>query len=160
VNPYVLVPALHLRALFAAAGRDKGPIPIRVSIAGVAFEQNLVRYKGEWRLYLNGPMRKAAGKDVGDRIALGVEFDAAPRSEPMPPLLERALHAERAARDAFDALAPSRQKEILRYLNRAKSESTLARNVDKVLRFLLGAAPAGLAVLTSRAPVTKRRRAR
>jgi hypothetical protein len=158
INPYVLVPAVHLRALFDAAGRDKGPIPIRVTIAGTAFEQNLVRYQGEWRLYLNGPMRKAAGKDVGERIALGVEFDAAPRAEPMPPLLERALATQPAARATFEALAPSRRKEILRYLNRAKSPATLQRNVDQVLHYLLGG-PARLAVLRSRAPGTKKRSA-
>jgi hypothetical protein len=158
INPYVLVPAVHLRALFAAAGRDKGPIPIRVTIAGTAFEQNLVRYQGEWRLYLNGPMRKAAGKEVGERIALGVEFDAAPRAEPMAPLLAGALAAQPAARAAFDALAPSRRKEILRYLNRAKSPATLQRNVDEVLHYLRGG-PARLAVLMSRTPTAKKRSA-
>jgi len=106
-------------------------------------------YQGEWRLYLNGPMRKIAGKDVGDRIALSVEFDPAPRQEPITPELGRALDRDAAAQQAFLALAPSRQKEILRYLNRLQTAATLQANVDKVLLFLRGGAPR-LAVLRPR----------
>jgi hypothetical protein len=149
-NPYVALPKAHLKALFTAAGRDTGAIPIRVEVAGTSFRQHLVKYQGAWRLYLNTAMRRAAGKDVGERIALTVEFDPAPRVEPMPPTLRRALAENAAARLAFDALSPSRKKEIQRYLNGAKTPVTLARNVDKVIAYLNGEEPPGLAVLTSR----------
>src|SRR6187551_3722273 len=89
INPYVRVPAVHLKALLRSAARNKGPVPIVVTIEGTSFQQNLVVHQAEWRLYLNGPMRKLAGKDVGDRIALRVEYDPAPRQEPMPPELAR-----------------------------------------------------------------------
>lgn len=58
-------------------------------------------------------MRDAAGKDVGDRIALSVEHDPTPRREPMQPAFRRALAATPEARRAFAALPASRQKEIL-----------------------------------------------
>jgi hypothetical protein len=44
-------------------------------------------------------------------------------------------------------LIPSRQKEILRYLNNLKQPATLQRNIEKTLRFLQGADAAGLVVL-------------
>jgi hypothetical protein len=146
INPYVRVPAVHLKTLLRSAARSKGPIPVVVTIEGVSFEQNLVVYQAQWRLYLNGPMRKVAGKDVGDRIALHVEYDPAPRQEPMTPELARALAQHPPAQQAFIALAPSRQKEILRYLNRARTAATLQANVDQVLHYLLGGIPS-LAVL-------------
>jgi len=149
VNPYVRVPGVHLKALLRAAARSTGPIPIVVTIEGSFFQQHLVVYQAEWRLYLNGPMRKLAGKDVGDRIALRVEFDPAPRQEPITPELGRALDQDAPAQQAFLALPPSRQKEILRYLNRIRTASTLQANVDKVLRYLRGGPPS-LAVLRPR----------
>jgi hypothetical protein len=141
INPYVRVPAVHLKALLRSAARSKGPIPIVVTIEGTSFQQNLVVHQAEWRLYLNGPMRKLAGKDVGDRISLRVEYDPAPRQEPMTPELARTLEQHPPAQQAFITLAPSRQKEILRYLNRARTAATLQANIDKVLHYLLGGAP-------------------
>jgi hypothetical protein len=150
INPHVSVPARHLKALFAAAGRETSPIPIRVELEGTSFQQNLVKYQGAWRLYLNTPMRKAAGKDVGERVTLAVQHDPTPRREPMPAALERALDEHPDARAAFDALAPSRKKEIQRYLGSAKTTITRTRNVDKVIAHLEGKQPPGLAVLKAR----------
>ncbi len=150
INPYVSVPARHLAALFQAAGRKTSPIPIRVDIGGQNFRQNLVIYRGAWRLYLNAPMRAAAGKDVGERVTLGIAFDPAPRLEPLPIELDRALDAEPQARIAFAALTPSRRKEISRYLSSAKTDVTRTRNVAKVIAYLLGNEPPGLVVLQER----------
>src|ERR1700757_3485439 len=90
VNPYVLLPAPVLKAIFLQAGKDKGPVPIKGKIDGHAFTQTLVKYSGKWRLYLNGPMRKAAGKDVGDTVTIFVEHDPADRTIKMHPLLKKA----------------------------------------------------------------------
>jgi hypothetical protein len=156
INPFVALPPRQLEALFEAAGKQRGPIPVRIEIGGATFRQNLVKYRGAWRLYLNTPMRVAAGKGVGDRVRLQVEFDPAPRVEPMPPALRRALAQDAAAKGAFAALAPSRKKEIQRYLNSAKTAATVDRNVAKVIAYLSGQAPPGLAVLTSRPPARRR----
>jgi hypothetical protein len=138
INPYVRVPTAQLKALFKAAGRDKGPLPIKVSLDGAAFQQTLVKYQGAWRLYLNTPMRQSIGKDVGDRVNVLVELDPNPRVEPMSPLLERALAGHRDARAAFEALSPSRKKEILRYLNALKTQASLERKIETVVRQLRG----------------------
>ena len=58
---------------------------------GKDFIQNLVKYSGKWRLYLNGPMRKAAGKDVGDIIDIKIDFDPKPRTTPIHPKLKKAF---------------------------------------------------------------------
>lgn len=137
INPFVFVPEKHLRALLQAAGRERGPIPLRVTLAGVQFRQNLVKSHGAWRLYLNTPMRTALGKDVGDRIAVQLVFDVRPRKEPPNPALSLALAQSAQAKTAFDALAPSRKKEIVRYLNRLESDAARARNIEKVLGWLL-----------------------
>lgn len=138
INPYVLLPAKALEALFKSAGRDKGPIPVKIRIDGHPFTQTLVRYRGHWRLYINGPMLKAAAKDTGDTIKVHIEYDAEPPKTLMPVQLEEALARDRNAREAFEALAPSRQKEIMRYISFLKSEDSIRRNVEKAIAHLLG----------------------
>jgi hypothetical protein len=151
VNPYVRVPERQLKRLFVAAGRDKGPIPITVTLKGKDFKQTLVRYRGDWRLYLNTPMRETANKRVGDRVTLTVEFDPNPRVQRMPTAFRTALRGSQEARRAYDDLPPSRKSEILRYLNHLKTKASLERNVRNVVGHLTGAKPATLGALM-RAP--------
>ncbi len=134
VNPYVDVPEPISRNL---GGRRH--IPVAMTIDGHPFAANLVPLGGgRFRLYLNGVMRKAAGKDVGDRVTIGLSLDKAPRIEPIRPELAAALAENPAAAHAFEGLSPSRQKEILRYLNRLQKPESVARSVDRVIRVLHG----------------------
>jgi hypothetical protein len=61
INPYVLVPAAVLKYIFEKAGKDKGAIPVKLKLRRQDFIQNLVKYSGKWRLYLNTPMRDVSG---------------------------------------------------------------------------------------------------
>ena len=138
INPYVLLPAGVLKEIFRQAGKSKGPIPVKGSINGHPFIQTLVKYAGKWRLYLNTPMRKAAGIDVGDTGSFELEFDPAERTLEMHPELKKALAKNKEAQKTFDALPPSRQKEIIRYIGFLKTEESLHRNIQKVIGFLQG----------------------
>ena len=138
VNPFVLLPASLLKNIFQKAGKDKGAIPVQLKIGGKDFIQNLVKYSGKWRLYLNGPMRKAAGKDVGDTIEIQIDFDPKPRTTPMHPKLKKAFKENQIAKKAFEKLSPSRQKEILRYINFLKSEESVDNNIKKAISHLTG----------------------
>ncbi len=138
VNPYVLLPAPILKQLFLHAGKDKGPIPVKGTINGHPYLQTLVKYSGKWRLYLNTPMRKAAGIDTGDNADVEITFDSAPRTIPMHPKLKKALVENKKANSTFEQLAPYRKKEIVRYINSLKTEESVNRNIDKVIRHLLG----------------------
>ena len=144
INPYVYVPDDILNTLFKQAGRSRGPIPIRGTINRKKFIQTLVKYQGAWRLYVNGEMRRAAGVDVGDRVQLRLEFDPVERVEPRPAKFVHALSKNKAAKRGFERLAPSRQKEILRYLNAMKTEISLERNIEKIIQHLTGKKLEGL----------------
>lgn len=138
INPVVDVPEEVLTALFEQAGRSTGAIPVRGRLNGAEFIHNIVKYEGAWRLYLNGPMRKAAGIDTGDMADVEIEYDSNPRTEPVPEKFEAALKASKTAASEFEKLSPSRKKEILRYLNSMKTDESLARNVEKVVKHLTG----------------------
>lgn len=138
INPYVLVPEAILQSIFKAAGKDKGQIPVKLQIAGQDFMQTLVRYSGDWRLYLNGPMREVSKTTVGDAIAIGIAFDPSDRATAMHPKLQNALDGDAKAKAVFEKLAPSHQKEVMRYLNNLKSEESVERNVIKAIAYLHG----------------------
>lgn len=51
----------------------------------------------------------------------------------MPPALDDALAADPTAKAAFDALAPSRRKEMARSIREAKAPETQQRRLEKAL---------------------------
>src|SRR5689334_22712353 len=90
VNPHVLVPKDILRYVLEKAGKEKGPIPVRIVINNRGFDQTLVKYAGKWRLYLNTAMRKVANRQAGDVIDIRIEYDPRDRTIPMHPRLSAA----------------------------------------------------------------------
>ena len=138
INPFVFVPENVLNSVLLQAGRDKGPIPIRGTINGVDYQQTLVRYRGDWRLYINTTMLKNSPKRIGEQVELTVSFDPADRSITPHLKLVEALRKNKAAKAKFDTLAPSLQKEIVRYISYLKTEASVDRNVARAVDFLLG----------------------
>ena len=141
INPYALPASPVLEYLFQKAGKGKGAIPVQLKIGGKDFIQNLVKYSGKWRLYLNGPMRKAAGKDVGDIIDIQIDYDSKPRTTPIHSKLKKAFKENSTAKKAFEKLSPSRQKEIMRYINFLKSEESIDKNVQRAIAHLTNNIP-------------------
>jgi len=148
VNPYVLVSAA--RATRIKAGWRK-PLPVLVRVNGhpkpAPWRINMMPAgDGTFYLYLHGDVRRAAGTAVGDRVRVEVEFDAAYRGGPLTPVpreLRAALKGDAAATRAWEALRPSRKKEVVRYLVALKSPEALKRNVMKFVDQLGGRAKKG-----------------
>jgi hypothetical protein len=136
-NPCVDVPGSIVSRLQAESGK-KQAIPVEFSLKGEVFKANIVRYLGDWRLYLNGPMLKSTGVAVGDKVSVTLRFDPVIRREPMHPALAKALAGDPAAKQAFFALPPSHQKEFLRYLNALKRADTLKLNIHRLMKYLAG----------------------
>jgi hypothetical protein len=138
INPFVFVPEKVLAALFKQAGRDKGPIRVRGTVNGDGYRQTLVRYLGAWRLYINTVMLKDSPKRIGEKIVVTIEFDPEERVMPMHPKLERALGRNKKAAEVFRGLTPSRRSEIMRYIAALKTEESVDRNLERMIRHLLG----------------------
>ncbi len=136
INPVVDPPGDVLDVIFEQAGKSKGPIPVRGKLGDTAFIQTLVKYQGAWRLYVNGPMLRDSGLEVGDTASVDLEFDPERREVPVPPALEAALRKNAKAKAAFDKLPPSRRKEIFRYIASLRSATAIERNVARVLEQL------------------------
>ncbi|WP_240040749.1 YdeI/OmpD-associated family protein [Pseudocnuella soli] len=124
--------------IFQQAGTDKGPIPIRGTVNDGSYQQTLVKYEGSWRLYINTIMLKNSPKRIGETVVISIEYDPTDRSLVPHPKLVAALAKNAEAKYVFDALPPSLQKEIVRYISRLKTEATIDKNVAKAIDFLLG----------------------
>ncbi|WP_241254958.1 YdeI/OmpD-associated family protein [Sphingobacterium sp. DR205] len=138
INPFVFVPDEILRILFVEAGVDKGYIPICGKVNGKAYKQTLLRYKGEWRLYINTQMLANSPKRIGELLEVSVVFDPTERGLAPHPELERALNENEVAKAVFDRLAPSKRKEIIRYISFLKTDESRRKNIEKAIGFLLG----------------------
>jgi hypothetical protein len=116
---------------------SRGYIPVKGRIKEHRFEQTLVPVKNRpYRLYVNGLMLKGSGSRLGDSVTFSIEQTASKRKDSlMPKDLKRKL-LDTNLMSAFSSLVPSRQKEILRYLNYLKTPEAKARNIDRVLGFL------------------------
>lgn len=140
VNPFVFVPEKILESIFKKSGKEKGAIPICGTVNEKFYRQTLVKYSGEWRLYINTTMLKNSPKRIGEKIFLTIDFDEKDRTIPIHPELQNALNENIRAKKIFLELSPSRRKEIVRYIHHLKSESTRQKNIEKAIDFLLGKA--------------------
>lgn len=137
-NPYVYLPKEVLEHLFSQSNKRKGFIPVKGTINGKPFQQTLVKYSGDWRLYINLMMLKNSPKRIGEEIVVEIEFDPSDRTIKPHPKWSKALKENNEANVVFEQLSPSRQKEIVRYISNLKSEASIDRNIERAINFLLG----------------------
>ncbi|MFD2034080.1 DUF1905 domain-containing protein [Belliella marina] len=138
INPFVFVPKEILEMVFLQAKKDKSPIRVKGSVNGNEYRQTLVRYSGEWRLYINLEMLERSTKRIGEIIDVSIGFDPEIRMIEPHPKLVSALNQNKGAKMIFDGLTPSLRQEIIRYISFLKSDKSVEKNVERAIRFLLG----------------------
>lgn len=141
-NPYVDVSAAQAQLL---AKEWRKPMPVLIRVNGEPAKYWRINMmptgEGSFYLYLHGDVRKASKTKVGDRVDVEVVFDESYKNgplHPMPSWFSIPLSKNKKAQTAWDALPPSRQKEILRYFSWLKSEEAQQRNLAKALAVLSG----------------------
>ena len=141
-NPYVHMSSARARKL--QMGWRK-PMPVLVQInkkPDIPWRINMMPIgDGSFYLYLHGDIRKTSKTKVGDRVTVDVSFDQKYRNGPMHPMpawFGKALDKNAIAKKNWDALIPSRKKEILRYFSWLKSNEAIDRNLKRAIGVLLG----------------------
>jgi Bacteriocin-protection, YdeI or OmpD-Associated/Domain of unknown function (DUF1905) len=142
VNPYVLISAKRASKLNPGW---RNPMPVLVRINRKPQEPWRINMMpvgdGSFRLYLHGNVRKISNTAVGDRVDVEVRFNAKyknGRARPRPKWFRDALEKNPVAKKNWEALVPSRKKEILRYFAALKSVEALERNRARALHALSG----------------------
>lgn len=142
INPYVRVTAMIASRL---KKNWRKPLPVSVRInerPSRPWRINLMPVgDGSFYLYLHESVRNASRSKVGDRVTVDLSFDGTYRSGPAHPLpgwFRVALQENAAAKNNWDALMPSRKKEILRYFAMLKSPEAKVLNLKRAMHVLSG----------------------
>jgi hypothetical protein len=142
VNPYILVSRSRANSLKA---NWRKPLPVLVRINNkpqTPWRINMMPTgNGRFYLYLHATIRKSSTTKVGDRVKVELQFDTTYRTgpqHPMPQKFRAALTKSPKAKAAWNALAPSRKKELLRYFANLKSPEAQQRNLARAMHVLSG----------------------
>ncbi len=138
INPFVFVPEKILHFIFKQADKSKGPIPICGTVNEKPYKQTLVKFRGEWRLYINASILKNSPERIGESITITMGFDSSDRTTKPNPEFTKALNKNPEAKIAFRNLRPSRQNEIVRYISSLKTKESRDRNIARAISNLCG----------------------
>jgi len=113
-----------------ALGKGKR-LPVNVTINGYTYRTTIAVYGGKSYLGVRREVREAAGVAAGDRLTVGLEYDAEPRTVDLPDALRSALEADAAAAAAFEKLSYTRKKEFIQWVTGAKRADTQSRRMEQ-----------------------------
>ena len=116
----------------------KKRVPVSARIDGVPYRGTLVRM-GEPNhiMIILKEIRLTIGKSFGDTVEVTLQEDSEPRLVEIPRDLQQALEQEPLAKDAFDKLSFSHQKEHVRAILEARREETRRNRINKTIEMLL-----------------------
>jgi hypothetical protein len=110
---------------------------IKALIEGIPYRGTLVRMGGEHHMLivLKG-IREQIGKTFGDEVKIIVEPDTEPRRVSVPPDLMKELKKDKDAKDLFDKLSYTHQREYVRWIEEAKRAETRLSRIIKTMEML------------------------
>lgn len=120
------------RVSAALGGTGKIPVVFTIGRSSPRKTTMTPRSDGGHRLHVHGESRREAGAEEGDRVTIVVWRDREPAGTPPPPDLAEALR-EVGALDAFRAMGPAMQRELVAYVEKAKREETRRKYVARVV---------------------------
>ena len=130
---FIRVPPQTLRAL----GEGKRA-PVKVTLNGYTYRTTIAVYDGKSYIGVRREVREAAGVAAGDRLTVGLEYDAQVRTVDLPQVLRVALEADAATAAAFEKLSYTRQKEFVQWVTGAKRAETQRRRTEQAIATLRG----------------------
>ena len=130
---FIRVPLQTLTAL----GEGKRA-PVKVTLNGYTYRTTIAVYGGKSYIGVRREVREAAGVAAGDRLAVGLEYDAQVRTVDLPQVLRVALEADAATAAAFEKLSYTRQKEFVQWVTGAKRAETQRRRTEQAIATLRG----------------------
>lgn len=110
-----------------AASWGAGPLPVRGTVAGIAFRGTASRGEGSLRVPVPRELRDEAGVGCGDTVEVSLERDTAPRPVEIPPELQSVFEAHPDVARLFDALPPAHRHAWAAYVADAKRPETRER---------------------------------
>ncbi len=115
-------------------GSGRRPL-VRMTLRNHTYRSAVAVMDGMFLVSLSAENRQAAGVKGGEEVDVTIALDLEPRTVEAPPDLRAALVKAKAL-DAFNASAPSMQKEYVRQVEEAKARETRDRRIAKIVEKL------------------------
>ena len=133
INRCVDVPEEISRAL-----GGKGYIPVFVSVQGLVARTTLIPAgNNQYRLFVDGKIRRKLGVDAGNLVGITVRRDKKPNELVVPADVAAALRRTRGAQTAFKTITPALRREFLRWVLNAKQPETRAKRIARAVPILI-----------------------
>ncbi len=127
-----ITPPVDVPEFFGTRAR----VPIRGTINGYPFRSSLMPCGGRHMMPVNSTLCRGAGVKAGDHVEVMMERDEEKRTVDAPPLLQKELAKNKAARANWDKLSFTHKKEMAQSILGAKQEETRTRRLAKVMDVL------------------------
>lgn len=116
---------------------NKGRVKVIAAIEGFNYRGSLVKMGGDchW-LGITQEVRKAIGKDPGDKVHIILQEDTEERTIEVPEDLLSELEREPTLLEYFNKLSYTHRKEYVRWIVEAKKEETRRNRIEKALKML------------------------
>ena len=112
-------------------------VAVVATIAGRTMRTTLVPAGGKsYRLFLPGPIRKAAKADTGDPVGITLRVDRASREPVLPADLAAAFRRAPAAKKEYDHATVALRREVVGYTEKKKRPETRARHIARCMEVL------------------------
>ena len=105
---------------------------MRVTLNGVQYRSTVAVYGGRYYLPARKEIREAAKLAAGKRARVTLELDDSPRTVTLPRDLAAAL-TKAGAKDAYNAMAFTHQREHVDWVTGAKRPETRTTRIAKVV---------------------------
>lgn len=129
----IFLPAEIIRQL------PKGRVRVKGTFNGAPFALAVQHLKDGSRYFaVSAPLRKAAGIDLGDKVAVAFKT-VDPDNVEIPEELEAVLAQDDRAREAWDKLTKGYQRGLIHYVTSVKNiDSRISRAIDTLNRAKAG----------------------
>jgi hypothetical protein len=115
----------------------KKRLKVKATIDGEPYRGSLVRMgTPHHMLIILKQIRQKIGKTFGDEVTVEIEEDLEPRQVELPLDLQRAFQANPEARQVFDRLSYTHQKEYARWVSEARRPETRQRRIQQTMDML------------------------
>jgi hypothetical protein len=112
----------------------KSKVQVKGTIDGQPYRSTLLPTgDGKHFLVVKSDIRKAIGKQAGQRVAVTLERDEAGRSVLVPRDLSKALNGDAKAKGSFEKMANSHRKAYVEWIAQAKKEETRDGRIKKAI---------------------------
>jgi hypothetical protein len=115
----------------------KGQVKVKATFDGYEYRGSLTKMGHVCHLIgLTKEVRKAIGKNPGDKVKVTITKDTEERTVEVPEDLNKLLKKNKVVKEYFDQLSYSHRKEYVVWINDCKKEETRQKRIQKCIAVL------------------------